>query len=775
MPFPDARCLRCALRNVRQGWRGGDATTLWLLCLSAFVIGGGLILFCSVSLPEGVPSSASSFAGSRAASFAVIPEAGGVTEGGGNDVLLPTVRRDAAEASGEEGGKERQGKQENSRPSGSPPAKDQSQKHQTKSRHSGREAAQSASSRSNSQVAGPFKADAPSAKEIEKKEKKEKKHLKTKEQREAARASKGEEPKQEEEELAESDAKLLRHRGRKNRGANEAEPRLRKNERASKQATNGEPKKSQKEKHEDQNVATTHEQTDGTADHDGDTNHETTTDNSDNSDSSSSSSENADSNSSGNADSSSENADSNSGGNADSSSSSENADSGSSMVVLPDSDGSAVIPVTGAGTVLRGTPSSSDHLSAALPPPSARVKIHKMRTLRRIIFDSNLAPLPPSYRGAEFSPAVAAAFQADAATVQSTAMAFPPAVGSAPAHLNDVAAKHGISKLIDLHDFQNSQYYGDIQLGSGQTTFSVVFDTGSSNLWVPSVDCGRSCGSHAKYNHEASSSYVKDGRKFNIRYGSGPVSGYVSTDAMTVGSIKLSDFKFAEVTDASGLGMAYAMGRFDGIFGLGWPSISIDGLLPPFSEIAQRGLVKQAVFAFYLGQHDGANGELVLGGIDPKHYVGQITWLPLVSESYWQVALQAVTVGSQSFSNSSKVILDSGTSLIAGPTADVERLAAAVGAHRFFLFPNEFVISCDAVAHLPTINFTMGGQTFGIEPKDYVTKMSSNPMMPCMFGVIPMDVPAPLGPMWILGDIFMRKYYTIFDYGRARVGLATSA
>ena len=114
-------------------------------------------------------------------------------------------------------------------------------------------------------------------------------------------------------------------------------------------------------------------------------------------------------------------------------------------------------------------------------------------------------------------------------------------------------------------------------------------------------------------------------------------------------------------------------------------------------------------------------------------------------------------------------MLDTGTSILAGPTAEVKRIAQMVGAKPFPLQKSEYTVPCKDVAKLPNIDVTIGGRVFELTPDDYVIKDEN---VICLFGMTGIDIPAPRGPLWIMGDIFIRKFYTVFDYGNQRLGFA---
>ncbi|OWY97935.1 Aspartic protease [Phytophthora megakarya] len=316
-----------------------------------------------------------------------------------------------------------------------------------------------------------------------------------------------------------------------------------------------------------------------------------------------------------------------------------------------------------------------------------------------------------------------------------------------------------------IRDFQNAQYYGSISIGTPPQPFSVIFDTGSSNLWVPD----KKFGSHNIYDHDKSSTYKPNGTAFDIMYGSGPVSGFLSQDKLELGGLTVPDQMFAEVNVTKGLGPAYYLGKFDGLFGLAFDTISVDHLKTPFHRMIQQGLLDEPVFAFYLG--DMKDGELTFGGVDKSHYKGELEYVDVTSATYWSVSLDAVETKGEKLTDCNKAIVDSGTSLIAGPKDQVAKLASLVGAHKFIM--GEYIISCSADA--PDISFVLNGKSYTLTKEEYTLK--SGPL--CLFAFMGIDIPAPAGPLWILGDVFMRKHYTVFDWGtdsrKPRVGFALAA
>ncbi|KAK2737300.1 Carboxy-terminal domain (CTD) phosphatase [Myotisia sp. PD_48] len=329
-----------------------------------------------------------------------------------------------------------------------------------------------------------------------------------------------------------------------------------------------------------------------------------------------------------------------------------------------------------------------------------------------------------------------------------------------------VGAEGGHNVLVD--NFLNAQYFSEISIGTPPQTFKVVLDTGSSNLWVPSSECGSiACYLHNKYDSSASSTFKKNGTEFAIRYGSGSLTGFVSQDNIQIGDLKVKNQLFAEATSEPGL--AFAFGRFDGILGLGYDTISVNKIVPPFYNMLNQGLLDEPVFSFYLGDSgkEGDESVATFGGIDKSHYTGEITTIPLRRKAYWEVDFNSITLGQDTAQlDNTGVILDTGTSLIALPTTLAELLNAAIGAKKSF--NGQYTIDCSKRDALPDLTLNLAGHNFTIGPHDYVLEVSGS----CISSFMGMDFPEPVGPLAILGDAFLRRWYSIYDLGNHSVGLA---
>ncbi|KAJ5132784.1 hypothetical protein N7448_006942 [Penicillium atrosanguineum] len=294
----------------------------------------------------------------------------------------------------------------------------------------------------------------------------------------------------------------------------------------------------------------------------------------------------------------------------------------------------------------------------------------------------------------------------------------------------------GHDVLVD--NFLNAQYFSEISLGTPAQTFKVVLDTGSSNLWVPSSECSSiACYLHTKYDSSSSSTYKKNGTEFAIQYAS---PAWPSLSAVS---------------------MVSWVWEYD--------TISVNKMVPPFYNMMNQGLLDEPKFAFYLGDanKDGDNSEATFGGVDESHYTGEMINIPLRRKAYWEVDFDAIALGDNVAElEDTGVILDTGTSLIALPSTMAELLNKEIGATKGFT--GQYTVDCAARDSLPDLTLTLSGHNFTITSYDYILEVQGS----CISSFMGMDFPEPVGPLAILGDSFLRKWYSVYDVGNNAVGLA---
>jgi len=330
-------------------------------------------------------------------------------------------------------------------------------------------------------------------------------------------------------------------------------------------------------------------------------------------------------------------------------------------------------------------------------------------------------------------------------------------------------------------------WWGSVAFGTPGQELQVLFDTGSSNLWVPCLGC-ENCISKV-FDVESSSTSTDLGEAFQITYGSGSVAGEVFTDyvsfpdAITEQDTQISFFaNFACAYNEPG--DVFQEMTFAGIFGLGWDRIAVDSMVPPFHSMLDQGIVAQGVFGFYYDFYaSNPIGDITFGYINDDYHEDEIEYIGIVSETYWPLYLTSFTLSTSDesgnvtwrsdelFSRALDIIVDSGTSLLALPTSVAEKIGEMVGATTYAGY---YLANCDA--DLPTFDLQLLGGDGVVLTIHFPGELLLLPLeltvrgkTYCLIGI-----QGGSESFVIMGDIIMQAFYTIFDVDNRRLGFAAS-
>jgi len=322
---------------------------------------------------------------------------------------------------------------------------------------------------------------------------------------------------------------------------------------------------------------------------------------------------------------------------------------------------------------------------------------------------------------------------------------------------------------VSLTDVQDLEYFGEVDIGRPPQKFQVIYDTGSSNLWIPSKSCTNCKKTGSRYDSSKSSKYVKNGQSFALQYGTGSCNGFLSQDDIVVGGAPITGFTFGEVTtEATDV---FGQAPFDGILGMGPAKAAVDHTPMPMDMLVKQGKIQHNMFAYYLASGGKSGSTLTLGGTDSRFFSGDFKYTKLAKAAsllpYWLISGSDIKVGTEStkpcgFLLGCESVVDTGTSVIVGPSDAMNKIVAKIG---------DVKEDCSNVKALPDVTFTFGGNDFPLGPDFYVIR-AQDPKTgkeQCQLGLQGANLGAPL---WILGDPFLRKYYTVWDADNQRVGFS---
>ncbi|CCW69012.1 unnamed protein product [Phytomonas sp. Hart1] len=316
---------------------------------------------------------------------------------------------------------------------------------------------------------------------------------------------------------------------------------------------------------------------------------------------------------------------------------------------------------------------------------------------------------------------------------------------------------------ITIENVFGTRFYGSIYVGTPEKEFKVLFDTGSSDMWLPakkSLYSIKRC-----YNSERSTTSSPDGRKFSSNYLNGRVKGVFVKDKIRLGSFS-TDQTFAKVDDVSGLGDVYGNAIWDGVVGMAFASLASYDIKPTLFSLADNNndLAKQ--FAFYLPKRSGFYGELVLGGYNPNYFKGKLVPVALTSNTHWAVDITSAKIGKTISNNKMTAIIDSGTSAILAPVNAFNKIVKITDATKLKF---DYIVNCNNVPSLPNLELEIGGKQWIFTSMDYIIKDSNGE---CVLGIKLRNAKFPDKNTWILGNVFLRHVYTVFDADKPKVSFA---
>eukprot|EP00933_Yihiella_yeosuensis_P067971 TRINITY_DN7316_c0_g3_i1.p1 TRINITY_DN7316_c0_g3~~TRINITY_DN7316_c0_g3_i1.p1 ORF type:complete len:450 (-),score=90.89 TRINITY_DN7316_c0_g3_i1:387-1736(-) len=332
-------------------------------------------------------------------------------------------------------------------------------------------------------------------------------------------------------------------------------------------------------------------------------------------------------------------------------------------------------------------------------------------------------------------------------------------------HIEMRAGSYALSSVM-----HKTCYYGKIKVGHPPQILTVVFDTGSGNLIIPSTKCqDRACTMHKQFeatnsrtalNIQADGTEVGDGSgrdQLTVTFGTGEITGIFLRDEVCIGNL-CSKMDFVGSTHETA--EPFSSFSFDGVLGLALPEMTQGKGFSLMDNLVSDGMLQNPVFSVFLSDSDAEESEITFGNVKRDHMASDMFWVPVSKKSgYWQVHMEDIALNNeqQNLCEDCEVAVDTGTSMLAGPSKVISKLEARVGVKA----------DCSNFHQLPNLGFVLNGRVLNLEPEDYVDNSNL-----CSVSFMSLDVPPPNGPLFILGDPFLRKFYSAYDREKNMVGFA---
>lgn len=297
----------------------------------------------------------------------------------------------------------------------------------------------------------------------------------------------------------------------------------------------------------------------------------------------------------------------------------------------------------------------------------------------------------------------------------------------------------------------------------------MVFDTSSGNVILPARSCeSSSCMTKHRYDKllSATSKQVNASQNEVVSFavGKGNVAGKSSQDKVCLSPQKIcADTLLVEATEMSD--EPFSIFPFDGVVGLGMPSLSLTKMHNFLGNLADANQLDKDRFAVWIAtEDDKEDSEISFGALPPNRLGSEVAWLPLSSTTsgLWQVEMSDVTLNLVRLDVCKKgchAAFDTGSGMISGPKHLVEAISQELNV----------ATDCSNYDELPALGFELGGVTYNLDKYEYVKRTSEGCFPQLQSTDEAEDSEA---STFFLGAPFLTRYVTVYDRVFLRMGLA---
>jgi len=159
---------------------------------------------------------------------------------------------------------------------------------------------------------------------------------------------------------------------------------------------------------------------------------------------------------------------------------------------------------------------------------------------------------------------------------------------------------------------------------------------------------------------------------------------------------------------------------------------------PVFDSVINSKALKHNIMSFYYSNINGTDGEITIGCVDKSKFTGDLKYYKVINKYYWTIQLDDILLNGKSLglcSGEKKCngIVDTGTSLITGPTNQLPILLNAIQVK-----PN-----CQGYNSTQELTFVISGDHYTFTNKDYILKNTDDGYEKCTPLLMPLDIPDP--------------------------------